>query len=285
MEYPEGVAAKRRVLVDALTMVLERSQVARHVDAQTVKSVLDMAAPELWREGEFRLEYVWKILCQQPGLSAKEVAPAMFVFKAYEQELGVNVRLPQALSAVPRAEQVRLRDELAISKDDFQKVIGDLQRVATAEQESKAKQDAVERTREPRESEAAPEPQYASPAAHKKRAPVNPKVAIALLAVSLVAVAVALFFTFHQNHEPVSFDDVAAYLKLDEGVREKTSMMAKIVDPRWDTLPKDEQQKLAGHVFDVENAKGIHSLTLHDSSGKVRVIATDAGGMHMVAVY
>src|SRR5215471_16463422 len=102
MEYPEGGAAKRRVLVDALTMVLERSKVAQHVDAQTVKSVLDMAGGELFREGEVRLEYVWKILCQQPGLSAKEVAPPMCVFKAYEEELGIAVRLPASLSAVPR---------------------------------------------------------------------------------------------------------------------------------------------------------------------------------------
>src|SRR4051812_11618316 len=98
----EGAAAKRRVLVDALTMVLGRSEVGKHVDGPTMKSVLDMAGGELFREGEVRLEYVWKILCQQPGLSPKEVAPPMFVFKAYEEELGVAVRLPQALSAVPR---------------------------------------------------------------------------------------------------------------------------------------------------------------------------------------
>ena len=55
------------------------------------------AGGELWREGEFRLEYVWKILCQQPGLTAKEVAPPLLVFKAYEDELGVTVRVPQAL--------------------------------------------------------------------------------------------------------------------------------------------------------------------------------------------
>src|SRR4051812_9629482 len=102
-------------------MCLERSKVCEVVDAQTIRSVLSTAGVEMWREGEFRLEYVWKILCQQPGLTAKEVAPPLLVFKAYEAELGVTVRVPQALSALPRGEQVRLRDELGISKEDFAK--------------------------------------------------------------------------------------------------------------------------------------------------------------------
>ena len=84
----------------------------------------------MWREGEFRLDPVWKILIAQPGLSAEDVAPPLLVFKAYENELGVIVRMPQALSAIPRGEQVRLRDALGIQRADFAKAIDDMKALA-----------------------------------------------------------------------------------------------------------------------------------------------------------
>lgn len=133
MQSVEAVAAKRKVLVDALTMCLERSKVRDIVAVDTIRSLLESASGELWREGEFRLELVWKILTQQPGLSAKQVAPPLLGFKSFEEELGVRVRLPQALSAIPRAEQERLRDELKVGKEDFATAIKQMHELALAE--------------------------------------------------------------------------------------------------------------------------------------------------------
>ena len=124
MDWPEGVAARRRVLVGALVRCLAKSKVCTVVDATTVGSVLAAAAGELWREGELRLEYVWKILCQQPGLTAREVAPPLALFKSFEDLLGgVEVRLPLALSAVPRGELNRLRDEVTYARADFESAL------------------------------------------------------------------------------------------------------------------------------------------------------------------
>src|SRR6478672_5270567 len=103
MQSAEAVAAKRKILIDALTMCLSRSKVKEFVPLDTIRSILQSASGELWREGEFRLEMVWKILCQQPGISGQEVAPPLLVFKSFEQTLGVHVRMPQALTAIPRA--------------------------------------------------------------------------------------------------------------------------------------------------------------------------------------
>src|SRR5947208_2360855 len=116
---PEEVAAKRRVLVGALTRCLELSRVKDIVPLDTIRSLLQSASGELWREGEFRLELVWKVLCQQPGLSPQEVAPPLLVFKSFETDLDVNVRLPPALSALPPGEQAKLRDQMPLTKDAF----------------------------------------------------------------------------------------------------------------------------------------------------------------------
>src|SRR5262245_55083561 len=94
------VAAKRQALIDAVVLCLARSSVREKIPIESIRSILQSAAGELWREGEFRLELVWKLLTQQPGVSAMEVAPALLQFKTFEPELGVNVRVPQALSAI-----------------------------------------------------------------------------------------------------------------------------------------------------------------------------------------
>lgn len=290
MEQPGGVAAKRRVLVDALTMCLQRSKVGQHVNADTLRTVLTSAMAEMWREGELRLDTVWKILTQQPGLSAKEVAPPLLLFKAYEEELGVAVRLPQALAAVPRSEQVRLRDELKITKDDFAKVVGELQAIARAEQDAKQKEQVADVDEVKRErsmgTKAAPQ-QIATPTAGQRPAkkPLAKGAAAALMAVALLICAGSLYFAFRSNAESADFSDVAALLKIDQGEHAGGSWSGVITDPKWDQLGKAERQALAVQVFDHEAGKGVVSLTLRDPRGEVRVTATNLGGVKVVAAH
>jgi hypothetical protein len=291
MESPEGVAAKRRVLVDALTMCLQRSKVCEVVDAQTVRSVIESASTELWREGEFRLEYVWKILCQQPGLTAKEVAPPLLVFKAYETELGVNVRVPQALSALPRGEQVRLRDELGITKADFAKAIGELQALALAE---RARSEAAAPSAEMRRQESAKQQ-----AATKEKAakadkpdsagtrPVKPerkRLAMALSGLAALALALGVFLGLRNTVSTVSLPEVAPLLQLADAVRDGSSLTARIADPKWDSLPKDARIRLAGQVFDVLAPKGIKTMTLVDANRHQKALVSDASTPRLIVV-
>jgi hypothetical protein len=274
----------RRVLVDALIMCLERSKVREKVDPQALQSVLNAAAGELWREGEFRLEYVWKILCQQPGVVAADVAPPLFLFKAHEEELGVNVRLPQALTAVPRPEQERLRDQLGIKQEDFANALAELKSLAASDEARKV--EAAAAAAERRSAEPAPpsaQPEYAPPApAAQKR--LGTGAALAIMGGALTAFGLALFLTYRNPAGGFDTSDVSSMLRLEAGVRAGPSAAAKIADPRWNTLSREQQQKLAEQIFDVELGKGIRSLTLTDESGRVRVQATEAGGAKAVSV-
>ena len=102
----------------------------------------------------------------QPGLTAEDVAPPLLVFKAYEAELGVAVRVPQALSAIPRGEQIRLRDALGIEREDFAKAIDELKTLAAADATEKRDQQIV------RDAEASHDKEEAtSKTGPKKKAP------------------------------------------------------------------------------------------------------------------
>jgi hypothetical protein len=273
---PEEVAAKRRVLVGALTSCFEHSRVKEVVPLESIRSILQSASSELWREGEFRLEMVWKVLCQQPGISPQDVAPPLLVFKSLEADLEVSVRLPPALSALPPAEQAKLRDQVSLTRDAFLAQVPELAATPPPPEvpidTTQAAQAAVEATEPPRPT--------------KKPLALGAKVAIGALAVlSLCAAGGSTWWALRDPTQTMMVDDLASVLLLTGGKRVDGSMSARLSDPRWETLSREEQRRLAARVFDHEREKGIKVLTLLDASGRVRVSASDATGRTTITIH
>jgi hypothetical protein len=273
MESAEAVAAKRRVLIDALMVCLNKSRVVQVVDAKTVRGVIDSASKDLWREGEFRLDPLWKMLVAEPGLSAEDVAPPFLVFKAYENELGVIVRVPQALSAIPRGEQVRLRDTLGLQRADFAAAIEEMKSLASADAGAHQQQQIA------REAAAREEPRKPTAASSKNKQakPASPQAkatAIGLAIGGVLALSVGVWFAMRDTSHPYDLSDVAA-LQLTKGKAAGPSLTATISDPRWSTLSPDDRKKAASAVMDVEAAKGIKSLMLLDDSGNAKAMVNE----------
>jgi hypothetical protein len=288
MESAEAVAAKRRVLIDALMMCLTKSRVVQVVDGKTVRSVIDSASSELWREGEFRLDPVWKILIAQPELTAEDVAPPLLVFKAYEGELGVAVRVPQALSAIPRGEQIRLREALGIERADFAKAIEELKTLAAADATDKRNQqimrdaessyDRDEANKGGSKPKSKPKSK-SSQNAGKKAGPPSKQakaLAAALGLVALAAIGGSAWWALRDTSVGYPLNDVAGVLQLANGRAVGPSLTATITDPKWETLSAEERKKTVSAVMDVESGKGVKSLILLDASGSARAMVTEA---------
>jgi hypothetical protein len=289
MESAEAVRAKRRVLIDALMMCLSKSRVVQVVDATTTRGVLDSASSEMWREGEFRLDPVWKILTAQPGLSAEDVAPPLLVFKAYEKELGVSVRVPQALTAIPRNEQIRLRDALGIERTDFATSIEEMRELAAVESNARQAQNlarAAEAKEEPRKPAAGKSAAGKSAAGRSAAAkkPPNKALAAALGAAALGAIVFGLWFAMRDTSASFPLGDVAATLQLSGGRAVGPSLTATISDPKWDGLSRADREKAVSAIMDVETGKGIKSLILLDAAGKPRAMATETPGGRNISV-
>jgi hypothetical protein len=290
MDSVEAVASKRRVLVDALMMCLQRSRVGQVVDAATLRGVLDSASVDLWRERELRLDPVWKMLVAQPGLSADDVAPPLLLFKAYEKELGVPMRLPQQLAAIPHAEQVRLRDALGVPRQDFQAAIDNMRTLAVDESQRRI----TGRTQPamPAAGEAAGDATAAkgSAPAPGRTATVgaNPRgdkraLALALGVLALAAVALAVWIALRDTARSYDLADVSGSLQLSGGRAGGGSLTATISDGRWDTMSPEERRTAVSSVMDIEAGKGIKVMTLIDKAGNARAIASEApDGRHIV---
>jgi hypothetical protein len=277
---PEEVAAKRRVLVSALTKCLEHSRVKDVVPLESIRSILESASGELWREGEFRLEMVWKVLCQQPGLSPQEVAPPLLAFKSFEGDLEVNVRLPPALSALPPAEQAKLRDQVPLTKESFSTELQDIHAVARAQ----VAEEAAPRVDVGQAAQAAAAAEPARPA--RKPATRGQKVAAGLIAcIAVAGGGVSTYRSLRDTAQGTDLSDVAPILQLSDGKQVNQSLSARINDGRWGTLAKDEQRKIAAQLFDREREKGIKVLTLVDGDGRVRVSASNVTGQTFIMVH
>ncbi len=288
MDAQETQAAKRRVLIDALIMCLERSQVCQVVDAKTIKFVLDSASTDLWREGEFRLDPVWKILCQQPGLGPKEVAPPMLAFKSFEQSLGVRVRLPAALSSIPQNDQARLRDALGITREDFDKAVNQIHELAVAEQQEQketakletATADAVTQSAANTEIASAPTDAANPVVILKKRR----RLAFILMPIAMLILPAGVYFTFRPP-EVVDTAEFQPLLHLAEAVSEGETMAARIDDAKWETLKPEDQKKLAAQVFEIATRKGFKLMRLRDGEQRVRVTGFAIEGTRSVRVH
>jgi hypothetical protein len=292
MESAEAVATKRRVLVDALMMCLERSRVCQLVDAATVRGVIDSASRELWREGEFRLDPVWKILTSQPELTAEDVAPPLLLFKAYEKELGVTVRVPQALTAIPRAEQVRLRETLGVGKESFQAAIDEMRAIAVEQSQRRISgriQAAVAPPGDEGAGEAAARPSTPTVAPGSAAAAAAPSagsgsgggvdkraLALSLGLVALAALALATWVALRDTATAFELGDVAGSLQLANGRTGGGSMTAVIMDARWDTMSPEERRAAVSGVMDIEIGKGIKVMTLVDKAGTAKAIVNEA---------
>jgi hypothetical protein len=277
MNSAEAVEAKRRVLIDALMLCLGRSRVCQVLDAPTVRNVLNSAARELWREGEFRLEPVWKLLVAQPGVTAADVAPPLLAFKANEQALEVTVRVPQAISSIPKSEQERLRSSLEVPAAELAKAIAEVKAVAAAEREAHAAVgDAQAAGGEP-ESAA----RKTGKAAARRR---SGGWVISVLLAAAIGIGAGLWFGFRDNVQPFDTSDVTPLLHLDNGRAVGASLSAVINDPRWATLSKSDKEKLAGQVFELANRRGIKAMTLNDASGRIQVIAAERPDGRVVVI-
>lgn len=298
MESPELVAAKRRVLIDALMTCLGKSRVVEVVDARTVRSVIESASGEMWRQGEFRLDPLWKLLVAQPGLTAEDVAPPLLVFKAYESELGVVVRTPQALSAIPRGEQVRLRDALGMQRDDLQRAFDEIRALAAGEgappPAAAARPDRAGDKARPAADKARPSGDKARPSGDKARAAADrpgPRdrarpaaretadrraLAIGLGLAAVVAVAASSWLALRNRVAAFDVSDVAGTLQLTDARAGDGSLTATIADARWAGMSRAQRRQTASALFDVESAKGIKVLTLRDASGATRAMVTDS---------
>ena len=272
------VTARRKILVEAMTMCLERSKVREVVDGATIRSVLSSAINEMWRGGELNVEVLWKILRQQPELSEEEAALPLLTLSTYQQRLGLRIKLPDSLAEVPQEQCLLLRDGVGLTEASLDKAVEQLRALEVEEDSRRESARLVD------QASAAPitGPKPKLPSRRGTSALVGIVVAIVGLAVSGFSL---YFFVLRDTGNVVELSHVSDVVPLTEGRRAQGSLAARIADPTWETLSKDEKQKRARKLFERLSTMSLQIITLTDESGRTRVVITALGGEPDVQIF
>jgi hypothetical protein len=180
------------------------------------------------------------------------------------------VRVPQALSAIPRGEQIRLRDALGIERADFAKSIDELKSLAAADTAAQGQQQTARAADASARKDDARKAAASKPAPRRAARPLTPQnkaLAVGLGIGGVAALAFGVWFALRDTSRGFDLSDVAATLQLSDGRAAGPSLTATISDPKWDAMSIADRKKAAAAVMDVEAQKGIKSLTLLDKSG------------------
>jgi hypothetical protein len=266
----EVVEERKKAVVGALELCVARSDASKVVKAGTVEMYFTTHGDEVWGQNEVRLEGVWQMLCNRPGLSAKEVSPALLVLKSFEQSLGMVIKLPTALEQVPPSEGVRLRGALALDEAELQRVIDGSRAVPSGGALS---------------ASAGVLGGGKSSTGHLAVIDRGKQVvtAVVLGVVTLAILGAGLYVAFRQTDEVFDVSDVAALVRLVDARRDGEGLVARIADGQWETMSGDRQKEVARQVFDKQRSRGIKSMTLLDAGGQVRVQVMEINGTTLVS--
>jgi hypothetical protein len=197
----------------------------------------------------------------------------MFAYKSFESELGVAVRLPHALTALPRSEQERLREGVKVTPEEIKRILGDAERRAAEEQAHGETARIIKAGRR-----TVP----LGGALWSRR--LSPRLAVGLAVVALLSVAGSAWFVLRDTATAFSLADTDAILQLEHGRVVGPSLTATIADPKWDAATADEHRRLAGELFDLEQPKGIRVLSLIDRAGQPRATVSDGPGGRIIVL-
>ncbi len=134
METPGSAAARRKLLVDSLLATLERSKLRDLIEEATLRSVIEMAMPDMWRNREIWLEALWRMIRREPGLTREEAALPLLAFSTWEKVLDAKIRLPEELAVVPLEARMLARDALHLGEDVVEKILDDYKQEFDKEQ-------------------------------------------------------------------------------------------------------------------------------------------------------
>lgn len=248
--------------VEALVLAFSHSKASRLVGTDALRTVISGQYRELCSNGTMYLENVWSLLESQPGFEADLVKPPLCRFKLWEQDLGIEVALPEAMAALGGIEIRAQAERCRVPDAELDKILGRGRYTQVKRAERAARRAEVEKTVE--------EPKTPEPKASR------PLVLWTAIAVALVSFAVTGFFVYQAFSrtapDPISVS-FAPDIPLARAERAGIDVGATLANDSWLAQSAEDRR---GHLMSAMTnlrADGVKTLYIRDKQGKVRALA------------
>jgi hypothetical protein len=294
--------------MEALILALGSSEISRIVNVGTLRYFIEFTFRDMFTGSSFDLGPLWNTLAVEPGVTPEMIYPPLLRFRDWQERLEITVTLPKPMQELPAEELEGHLARVQVSAAELDRIFDDGAAARPAKTPSgkvvpaaAAPRSAVPPRTTPRLSEkylrpgtsAARDDDDEPPAryttANKVQGPggVARKRGTVLVVCAVVAVAAFGFVgrrLFGHHGSSTSMAQVESLLKLDSARRVDYAVTAVLVDPRWESMSRDERRKVLDEVFRTLEADGVKSLVLRGPGGESRAMATSVGGQRTLKV-
>jgi hypothetical protein len=179
-----GMEKNQRVVTEALVLAFAHSEAKLLVGTDALRSIIEVRYRDLTQSGAFDLADVLDLLASQPGYTEEPVASALLRFHAWEDQLGLPIKLPPSITALA-AERPNLIDACSVPASE-------LARVLRGETPSQALPPVVREAPRPAAPRSASAPRFAMPSGG----------VLALAAVGLLGLGFAGWYAYTRLGDP-----------------------------------------------------------------------------------
>ena len=282
--------ASVRVPLEALILSFSHSRAKALVGTDALRSVLKGQYRELVHDGGFDLEPVWQLLAQQPGFDPDHVRPALARFKSWEPQLGVAVRMPEAMAGLTELEINELAAHVQVPAHERKRVLGGA--LVQSDDPALAGVDLAGDEPERRPPVARPEPE--SPLPQTTRTPRLRRLSarqrrnleIAAMVVGLLGFSLA-GLQLQRSCSTTSWEDVstrfAGDIPIQSAERQGPEVSGELRDARWLALSpavRTAQMKAALEAL----PRDVQAFFVRDRDRRVRAVARWFGQPRQVQV-
>jgi hypothetical protein len=248
--------------VEALVLAFSNSRAKSLVGTDALRTVVSGQYRELVQDGALHLEGVWGLLESQPGFDPEMVKPPLCRYKLWQDDLGIDIVLPEALSKLDPLEIRSCAERCRVPELDLDKVLGrgrytDQERAARASRLADADSQVSEPVVEaPKQS--------------------RPILLVAAFLVALASFGVTGFFLWQAFTRPPA-DKIAVTfapgIPLAKAERRGIDVGATLSDDGW--LGKADVERRSALTTAIETLRrdGVRTLYIRDKKGKVRALA------------
>ncbi len=249
---PMTAAPSKNTLVEVVVAALSTTRL-RDIGLGALKGVLASDPRLSILDGAIDLQPVWDVLEAQPGFDAEIAGPPLCFVKTIEDKLGVEVRLPATLAALPAGEVRSVASRCRPPREEIERILG-----------------GGEPERRARTAPIAVEGPPAPPRPTGRL--ITTVLAAVVAAASLIFLVVYLAGNMQQtpslrNLDPAEF---SGDIPLAGARMWGTEVHATLADPAWMRQPEASRRKQLEQALDRLAARKLTTLIIEDESKRPR---------------
>jgi hypothetical protein len=252
----------QEVIIGSIVTAFSHSKIADLVGTDALRSVLTGQYRDLVVEGTLHLQRIWSLLQEQPGFDPKNARGPFCVLKLWEEQMGVEVALPEHLAGIGHSQCLAWSSECPVPKHAKAKALNP----AGARAKARASMHAF---------------QQGQPKAPPRKKTRNPPLEIALGVVAIAGLGFGGYtlagFLSAPKFSDFDTSKITTEIPIASGKKLGAEVNIVVSDGAWFSLPEPERLRMMEATLRGLQSQNIEQFVVLDDSKEIRASAQFVG--------